>query len=69
MNLNQISKEVLTVNLAEKFLTLMHRRFKKGGIDRNTTSLELSEILTVKGVKLILEHEVFNEEAMGLTLC
>ena len=45
----------------EKFLMLMHRRFK-GGIDRNTTSLELSEILTVKGVKLILEHEVFNEE-------
>lgn len=39
----------------------MHRRFK-GGIDRNTTSIELSEILTVKGVKLILEHEVFNEE-------
>ena len=45
----------------EKFLMLMHRRFK-GGIDRNTTSIELSEILTVKGVKLILEHEVFNEE-------
>ena len=39
---------------------LMHRRYK-GGIDRNTTSLELAEILTDKGVKSILEHDVFNE--------
>jgi len=45
----------------EKFLMLMHRRFK-GGIDRNTTSIELSEILTDKGVKSILEHEIFKEE-------
>lgn len=45
----------------EKFLMLMHRRFK-GGIDRNTTSIELGEILTDKGVKSILEHEVFKEE-------
>ena len=44
----------------EKFLMLMHRRYK-GGIDRNTTSLELAEILTDKGVKSILEHDVFNE--------
>ena len=44
----------------EKFLMLMHRRFK-GSIDRNTTSIELAEILTDKGVKAILEHEVFNE--------
>ena len=28
----------------------------------DTTSIELAEILTSKGVKLILEHEVFNEE-------
>ena len=45
----------------EKFLMLMHRRFK-GGIDRSTTSIELAEILTSKGVKLILEHEIFKEE-------
>ena len=45
----------------EKFLMLMHRRFK-GGIDRNTTSIELAEILNDKGVKTILEHETFNEE-------
>lgn len=44
----------------EKFLMLMYRRYK-GGIDRNTTSLELAEILTDKGVKSILEHPVFNE--------
>ena len=44
----------------EKFLMLMHRRYK-GGIDRNTTSLELAEILTDKGFKSILEHDVFNE--------
>ncbi|MGB1589650.1 MAG: hypothetical protein ACPHDO_04865 [Candidatus Poseidoniaceae archaeon] len=44
----------------EKFLMLMHRRFK-GSIDRNTTSIELAEILTDKGVKAILEHEIFNE--------
>ena len=40
---------------------LMHRRFK-GGIDRSTTSIELAEILTSKGVKSILEHEIFKEE-------
>ena len=44
----------------EKFLMLMHRRYK-GSIDRSTTSIELGEILTDKGVKSILEHEVFNE--------
>lgn len=44
----------------EKFLMLMYRRYK-GGIDRNTTSLELGEILTDKGVKSILEHKVFSE--------
>ena len=41
---------------------LMHRRFK-GGIDRSTTSIELAEILTSKGVKLILEHAVITNHA------
>tara|TARA_B110001452_G_C15216220_1_gene421770 strand:+ start:146 stop:1627 length:1482 start_codon:yes stop_codon:yes gene_type:complete len=44
----------------EKFLMLMHRRFK-GSLDRNTTNLELSEILSDKGVSQILVHDVFNE--------
>lgn len=45
----------------EKFLMLMHRRFK-GSIDRSTTTLELSEILTDEGVHKILEHPTFNED-------
>ena len=44
----------------EKFLMLMHRRYK-GSIDRSTTSIELTEILTDEGVQSILEHKVFNE--------
>jgi hypothetical protein len=44
----------------EKFLMLMHRRFK-GSLDRSTTSLELTEILTDEGVHAILEHDIFNE--------
>lgn len=44
----------------EKFLMLMHRRFK-GSLDRNTTNLEMTEILTDEGVHAILEHDVFNE--------
>ena len=44
----------------EKFLMLMHRRYK-GSIDRNTTNMELSEFLDEDGVKRILEHEVFDE--------
>jgi hypothetical protein len=39
---------------------LMHRRFK-GSLDRNTTNLEMTEILTDEGVHAILEHDVFNE--------
>ena len=44
----------------EKFLMLMHRRYK-GSIDRSTTILEAGEILTDKGVHSLLEHEIFNE--------
>ena len=44
----------------EKFLMLMHRRYK-GSIDRNTANLELSEILTDEGVLDMLGHSVFNE--------
>ena len=44
----------------EKFLMLMHRRYK-GSLDRNTTLIELAEILTDEGVNAIIEHEVFNE--------
>jgi|TARA_B110000495_G_scaffold199699_1_gene213600 hypothetical protein len=44
----------------EKFLMLMHRRFK-GSLDRNTTKIELGEILSDKGVHDILAHGVFNE--------
>lgn len=45
---------------AEKFLMLMHRRYK-GRVDRNTTNQEMSEILTDKGIHEILEHEIFSE--------
>ena len=45
---------------SEKFLMLMHRRYK-GSIDRSTTILEAGEILTDKGVHSLLEHEIFNE--------
>ena len=44
----------------EKFLMIIHRRYK-GSIDRNTTSIELGEILTQEGIKRILEHEIFDE--------
>jgi len=44
----------------EKFLMLMHRRFK-GSLDRDTTNLEMTEILTDEGVHAILEHDIFNE--------
>ena len=45
---------------SEKFLMLMHRRYK-GRIDRNTTTTELGEILTDKGIHEILEHDIFSE--------
>ena len=53
-------KEIDTEFGREKFLMLMHRRYK-GSIDRSTTSIELGEILNDEGVQSILEHEVFNE--------
>jgi len=44
----------------EKFLMIMHRKYK-GSIDRNTTTIELGEILTQEGLKIITKHEIFNE--------
>jgi hypothetical protein len=55
-----IRKEVGREFAREKFLMLMHRRYK-GSLDRNTTNIELGEILTDKGVLEMLEHEVFTE--------
>ncbi|MEL0101055.1 MAG: hypothetical protein VW862_05085 [Euryarchaeota archaeon] len=46
---------------AEKFLMLMHRRFK-GRVDRVTTNTEIKEILTDKGIHEIMEHKVFSED-------
>lgn len=55
-----VKRGVSTDFATEKFLMLMHRRYK-GRVDRNTTNDEIKEILSDKGINEILEHETFSE--------
>ncbi|MDP6864077.1 MAG: hypothetical protein QGG96_01540 [Candidatus Poseidoniaceae archaeon] len=45
----------------EKFLMTMHRRYK-GSIGKETTHLELSEIMSDEGVQAVTSHPIFTEE-------